>query len=77
MENRTNDIATCPVCGNARVALSSYDSLLVLRKDFALFSLVCPNCSTRFSTVREIPDQLKEEVYFATVQIGTGWGTNE
>ena len=68
------DKVCCPACKCQEVDLRNYDALLVLRKDFGLFSLTCPRCSTALSMVREIPESLRDEVYYAAVQIGTGTG---
>ena len=61
----------CPACKTKKLDPRTYDSLLALHKDLGVFTFTCPLCSTRVSLVMEIPDNIREEVYFASVQIGS------
>ena len=38
---------TCPACGADDVDVRSYESLMALRSDLALFTLTCPHCAAR------------------------------
>lgn len=68
---------TCPACGAADLDVQSYDSMMVLRPDMALFSLTCPHCATRISAMQPIPPSLREEVLFAAIELGAGMGAHE
>lgn len=63
----------CPACGTP-LDLCRYDSMMVLRRDLALFSLRCPQCHAPVSGVYSIPLQLKDEVRFAAIEVGAGMG---
>lgn len=65
---------TCPSCGAKDLDIRRYDSMMVLRKDTALFALHCPHCSTVVSSVQAIPQELNDEVRFAAAQLGAGMG---
>jgi len=65
---------TCPACGAENLDVRQYDSMMVLRKDTALFTLSCPKCSTKVSSVQSIPQELAEEVVFAADELGAGMG---
>lgn len=68
---------TCPACGATDLDVCEYDSMMVLSKDAALFSLRCPQCGAKVSSVHAIPVQLREEVKFAAIEIGAGMGAGE
>lgn len=68
---------TCPACGATDLDVCSYESMMVLRPDLALFSLVCPHCSTRLSSLQAIPACLRDEVMFAAIELGAGMGAHE
>ena len=40
---------TCPACGADDVDVRSYESLMALRSDLALFTLTCPHCAARIA----------------------------
>ena len=65
---------TCPSCGAKGLDIRQYDSMMVLRKDTALFTLRCPHCSTAVSSVQAIPQELNDEVQFAATELGAGMG---
>ena len=67
----------CPACGASDVDVLTYDSMMVLRPDTALFSLTCPHCATRLSAMQAIPPSLREEVQFAAIELGAGMGAHE
>lgn len=64
----------CPSCGASDLDVCRYDSMMVLRKDMALFSLHCPHCQAVVSSVQDIPAQLQEEVRFAAIELDAGMG---
>ena len=65
---------TCPACKAADIDVCHYDSMMVLRKDLALFSVRCPHCGAVVTGVQGIPRQLREEVRFAALEVGAGMG---
>ena len=68
---------TCPACGADDVDVRSYESLMALRSDLALFTLTCPHCAARISALLTIPPELREEVVFAARELGAGMGAHE
>ena len=48
--------------------------MIVITPDFALFTLTCPDCGARTSGMRPIPDELRDEVCFAAIEVGAGMG---
>lgn len=68
---------TCPACGADDVDVRSYESLMALRSDLALFTLTCPHCAARISALLTIPPELREEVVFAAIELGAGMGAHE
>ncbi len=68
---------TCPSCGAQDIDLRSYESMMVLRPDMALFSLQCPHCATRISSLGPIPPYLREEVQCAAIEVGAGMGKRQ
>ena len=64
----------CPACGASDLDVCRYDAMMVLRADFALFTLRCPQCGTAVSSMQHIPLQLRDEVRFAAIEVGAGMG---
>lgn len=64
----------CPACGARELDVRSFDSMMVLSADLALFALTCPRCGTAFSAMQPIPSSLRDEVDFAAIRIGAGMG---
>ena len=64
----------CPKCGSADFDLSAYESMIVLTRDLALFTLRCTHCDARVSSLCSIPPEPREEVQFAAIEIGAGMG---
>lgn len=64
----------CPNCGMRDLNLLNYASLMVIRRDLGLFTIVCPNCSERVSSIQGIPDELVGEIELAATEIGAGMG---
>ena len=65
---------TCPSCTTCILDLSNYESMMVLSKNTALFSLTCPHCSKKISSICAIPLHLQEEVRFAAIELDAGMG---
>lgn len=65
---------TCPACGAKDIDVCSYESMMVLREDVALFTVRCPHCSTMVTSVSTIPLRLREEVWFAAIELDAGMG---
>lgn len=66
-------ILTCPAC-EAPLDVCSYDAMMVVRANLALFSLRCPHCQKAVSALHPIPRQLRDEVRFAAIEVGAGMG---
>lgn len=64
----------CPACGASDLDVCRYDSMMVVRADLAMFTLRCPACGAKVSSMQTIPSQLYEEVRFAAIEVGAGMG---
>lgn len=64
----------CPRCGMRDLNLLNYSSLMVVRQDLGLFTIVCPNCSERVTSIQAVPDELACEIELAATEIGAGMG---
>ena len=64
----------CPRCKSTNLDVCAYESMVVLSSDHALFTMICPSCSAKVSTIQTIPDQLKAEVQIAALEVGAGMG---
>ena len=64
----------CPTCGRMDLNLLNYSGLMMIRSDLGLFTMDCPNCSAKVSSVQPIPAELKEEVRQIADSIGAGMG---
>lgn len=69
-----SDSMVCPACKALDLDVCSYQAMMVVGSDLALFTLECPHCAAKVSGVRHIPDQLRDEVYLAAVEVGAGMG---
>lgn len=67
---------TCPVCGAQGLDVCTFDSMMVLSTDLALFSLECPFCAAQVSNIYPIPPMLYEEVRLCAQEVGAGMGRN-
>lgn len=63
---------SCPTCNAKGLDLCKYESMMVLRHDLALFTLACPACGSKVSSLQLIPEQLRDEIDFAAISIGAG-----
>lgn len=62
----------CPSCGVRDLNLLNYRSLMVLRRDLGLFSLACPSCGNKVSSIQQIPPELTPEINQAAAEIHAG-----
>ena len=65
---------TCPACHLGELSVADYESMMVLRSDLALFTLRCPLCGHRVSTLQCIPPTLEADVRSAADAVGAGMG---
>lgn len=64
----------CPSCGETALNLFEYSSLMALRSDLGLFTIECPNCSAKTSSIHPIPLQLQKEVVRKAAEVNAGMG---
>ena len=64
----------CPSCGRRDLNLLNYSGLMMIREDLALFTMDCPNCNEKVSSIQAIPPMLQEEVRTVAAEIGAGMG---
>lgn len=64
----------CPVCGSTMLNMLDYESLMVMRRDLALFTIGCPSCDAKTSMLRPIPDCLRDEIGKAAREVHAGMG---
>lgn len=69
-----NNTVTCPACGAHDLDVCQFESMMVLKADFALFTLRCPHCGTSVSAAHCIPVQLYDEVRYAAIEVDAGMG---
>ncbi len=60
----------CPACSAARLNVLDCDSMMALNASVALFSLRCPTCGTRVSSIQPIPVELRAELCDAAIRTG-------
>ena len=65
---------TCPHCGAGDLDLHGYESMIVVTPECALFTVRCAACGARVSSLRAIPQDMREEVQFAAIEVGAGMG---
>lgn len=64
----------CPHCNKALLDVHDYESMIVITPDYALFTRTCPSCKTRVSTLRPIPDDMRDEILYAAIEVDAGMG---
>ena len=69
-----NDVLTCPKCHADDLDVHAYESMMVLAETEALFTVRCPRCSARVSSIRAIPADMLDAVQCAAIEIGAGMG---
>ena len=67
-------VVKCPTCGAQDFDLARYESMMVLSAKYALFTLGCPHCATKVSSVCTIPSCLRTDIEEAAMQLGCGMG---
>ncbi|MCI9627816.1 MAG: UDP-N-acetylmuramoylalanyl-D-glutamate--2,6-diaminopimelate ligase [Eggerthellaceae bacterium] len=66
----------CPSCGLSTLNLFEYSSLMALRQDLGLFTVECPNCQSKISSIQPIPLQLQKEVVRVANEVNAGMGVD-
>ena len=74
--NNTQMTMACPSCGEGTLNLFEYSSLMALKADLGLFTIECPNCKAKISSIHPIPAPLLSEVARAAEQVGAGMGAS-
>ena len=64
----------CPQCASMLIDVCDYESMIVISESHALFTVRCPACSAKVSTVQAIPPRLLEDVRCAAIEVGAGMG---
>ncbi len=64
----------CPYCHRHTIDFHRYESLIAITTDHALFCTRCPSCGQRISSVRPIPEDMRDEVLYAAIEVGAGMG---
>ena len=64
----------CPTCGRRDLNLLNYSGLMVIRRDLGLFTMDCPSCDAKVSSIQPIPKELVGEVERVAAEIGAGMG---
>lgn len=67
-------VLTCSGCGSRVLDIRTFDTMMVLRPDLALFTVRCDNCGARTSSIQSIPADLLDEVRSAAVEVRAGMG---
>lgn len=67
---------TCPDCNIDNLDVHQYESMMVINATHALFTVRCPRCGARVSSMRQIPADMREEVQYAAIEVGAGMGRN-
>lgn len=65
---------TCKVCGSTNFDLHDYDSMMVLSREVALFTLRCPDCGASVTAPCAIPEDLLPAIEETARRIGAGMG---
>lgn len=68
----TNCRIACPTCRESTLDVTRFDSLMALKSDVALFSLRCPACGAKVSTIQSIPLSLRGQVAEAAAKVHAG-----
>lgn len=76
MDNANHNMI-CPSCGARTLSLFEYVSLMALRVDLGLFTIECPQCQTKVSSIQPIPPQLQKEVVRTAAEVNAGMGLHE
>lgn len=69
-----NHMLVCPSCGMRDLNLLNYSTLMVLKVDTGMFTIECPNCASRVSSIQPIPQELYAEIEVAAKELHAGMG---
>lgn len=67
-------IMICPSCGARDLNLLEYTSLMVLKPQMGLFTIVCPSCQAKVTSIQPIPLELEPSIAQAAEVLGAGMG---
>ncbi len=67
-------IMLCPSCGARDLNLLDYTSLMVLKPHLGLFTMVCPSCQAKITSIQAIPSELEASITLAADTLGAGMG---
>lgn len=69
-----DEIMVCPACGMRDLNLMDHVSLLVLKPHVGLFTLQCPSCQAKVTSIQPIPPELDPVVERAAQKLNAGMG---
>ncbi len=69
-----NYTMVCPGCGMRDLNLLNYNSLMMLRSDLGLFTITCPNCGSKVSSIQSVPAELIPEIEAVAAEVGAKMG---
>ncbi len=64
----------CPKCASRELDPRDFESMIVIARDCAMFTMRCPSCGTRVSSLQPIPAELHQLVLDAARSVGAGMG---
>lgn len=67
-------VMVCPSCGARDLNLIDYSSLLVLKPHVGLFTLLCPSCQAKVTSIQAIPTELDASIVQAADELNAGMG---
>ena len=67
-------VVQCPACGTTNFDLHTYESMMMLERELALFTLRCPHCQTVVSSVCVVPPDMVAQAAYAAKKLGAGLG---
>ncbi len=69
-----DQILICPSCGARDLNLLDYASLLVLKPHVGLFTIQCPSCQAKVTSIQAIPQELDGTIDQAAQMLDAGMG---
>ncbi len=67
-------VMVCPACGMRDLNLLDYASLLVLKPQVGLFTLQCPTCQAKVTSIQAIPAELEPVIIESAQKLNAGMG---
>lgn len=64
----------CPKCGTTDIDLTHFQSMMLVSQDEALFTLQCPHCGNKISSVCAIPAPLQDKIKSVASELDAGMG---